>query len=51
MFTNTLNVGELVTINHFAYGLKKNSPFACSCDDDCNGGDGSCECGYDPACE
>lgn len=53
MKTNTLKVGELVAIHQFAYGPKKDSPYACSSDDDCScdGPDGSCECGYDPGCE
>ncbi len=53
MLNNTLNVGELVKINQFPYNSRMNSPYACSSDDDCDcdGPDGSCECGYDPACE
>lgn len=47
METNDFFVGELVMTNNFFANCN------CSSDDDCGceGGEGSCECGYDPECE
>ena len=48
METNKISVGKLVEINRVNVCLNN-----CGSDDDCGceGGEGSCECGYDPECE
>lgn len=52
MNINVFMVGELVTINQ-VYNYSSISEYSCGSDDDCGceGGEGSCECGYDPECE
>lgn len=41
---------EFVSVNQF---LSHSTECLCGSDDDCGceGGEGSCECGYDPECE
>ena len=51
MNKNEFLVGEIVAISQdFSYSSTLN--YSCGSDDDCGceGGEGSCECGYDPEC-
>lgn len=51
MESNSIIVGEMVAINDNSSLYA--SEYLCGSDDDCGceGGEGSCECGYDPECE